>query len=111
MTKRNPYTIIKNLHVTEKSAMLQELKNAENNPCLKRCTSPKYVFIVDKKANKRDIATAVEEIYRNQKVRVVAVNTIQLKPKKRRVRGRLGMRPAIKKAIVTLEDGDAIENI
>lgn len=111
MAANNPYQIIKNRHVTEKSLMLQELKNAESSASLKRCKSPKYVFAVDKKATKHEIAKAVEEIYKNEGVTVVSVNTINLKPKKRRVRGKIGIRPAIKKAIVTLEEGDSLDNI
>jgi len=111
MTKKKPYQIIKNLHVTEKSMMLQELKNAESNPSVKRCTSPKYVFIVDKKAKKNEIKEALEEIYKEQEIKVVKVNTITNKPKKRRMRGIIGRRPGFKKAIVTLEEGDSIENV
>jgi large subunit ribosomal protein L23 len=111
MTKNDPYNIIKSMHVTEKSRMLQELKNAENNPSIRRCESPKYVFKVDKKANKPEIANAIEEIYKDKGIKVVSVNTITLKPKKRRVRGRIGLRPGLKKAIVTLEKGDSLDNI
>lgn len=108
--KKNPYQVVKSLHVTEKSMMLQELKNSQSNPCVKRCESPKYVFLVDITANKQEIASAVEEIYSEKNIKVVAVNTITLKPKKRRVRGHSGIRSAIKKAVVTLEKGDTLEN-
>lgn len=111
MNKKNPYEIVKHLHVTEKSVVLENLKNEERNPSLARCKSPKYVFIVDKSANKSDIASAVEEIYSDKKVKVTGVNTINVKPKARRVRGRAGMKPGYKKAIVTLQDGDSIDNI
>lgn len=109
--KRNPYEIIKNQHITEKSRVLQELKNAESNPSLKRCKLPKYVFIVDKQANKYEIAQALEEIYVKNKIKVVAVNTVNVKGKLRRVRGRTGMTGAYKKAIVTLEEGDSLDNV
>lgn len=108
---KNPYEIIKHLHITEKSRMLQELKNAESNPSLKRCKLPKYVFIVDRDANKREIAGALEEIYQEQKIKVVAVNTVNVKGKQRRVRGRLGMTSTYKKAVVTLEEGDSLDNV
>lgn len=110
MNRKNPYQIIKSLHVTEKSVMLQELKNAESNRCLKRCENPKYVFVVDKEANKTEIAGALEEIYKDRGIKVVAVNTVTLKPKYRRVRGREGFRSGLKKAIVTLEKGDSLDN-
>ena len=74
-----------------------------------RCQSPKYVFIVDPSANKQQIAWALEEIYRDKKIKVVDVNTINVKAKQRRVRGRLGMTKSFKKAVVTLEPGDSID--
>jgi len=110
MTK-DPYQIIKHQHVTEKAIMLQNLKSATSNPSLARCEAPKYVFIVDPKANKQQIASALEEIYREKNIKVVSVNTINVKPKARRVRGRLGKTNAFKKAIVTLETGDSLDNV
>lgn len=109
--KRNPYEIIKHQHVTEKSAMLEGLKDAKSNRSLAKCESPKYVFIVDPSANKSEIAAAVEEIYSDRKVKVVNVNTINVKGKTRRVRGRLGIRKSFKKAIVTLENGDSLDTL
>lgn len=108
---RNLYQIIKHQHVTEKSMMLQRLKTAESNPSLKRCESPKYVFIVDVDANKHQIADAIEEIYKNEGIKVVAVNTINVKAKARRVRGRAGFKKAFKKAVVTLRPGDNLDNV
>lgn len=110
MSGKDPYKIIKSIYVTEKSMMLQELKNSESNLSSKRCESPKYVFLVDQKANKKEIAASIEEIYKENNIKVVSVNTVNLKPKKRRVRGRIGTRPAKKKAIVTLEKGDSLDN-
>ncbi|CDR33055.1 50S ribosomal protein L23 [Criblamydia sequanensis] len=106
---KNPYAIIKHLHVTEKSRVLQELKNASSNPSLKKCESPKYVFVVDKNANKSEIAGAVEAIYKDKNVKVVKVNTIHVKGKKRRLRGKPGMTASIKKAVVTLDIGDNLD--
>lgn len=111
MNRKNPYQVVKHQHITEKSRMLQELKNSESNPCVKRCESPKYVFIVDKAATKRDIAEAIEEIYKDRDIKVAAVNTINVKAKPRRVRGRIGTKSAFKKAVVTLEKGDSLEEI
>jgi len=66
----------------------------------------KYVFVVDKNANKIQIAQAVKEIFN---VTVEAVNTINVKPKTKH-RGRLvGQTAAYKKAIVKLKAGDTIE--
>jgi large subunit ribosomal protein L23 len=111
MANKNPYHVIKHQHVTEKSMMLQNLKNATSNVSLKRCESPKYVFIVDNKANKHEIAQALEEIYIEKNIKVVDVNTINVKPKARRVRGRLGNTSAFKKAVVTLQKGDSLDNV
>lgn len=108
---KDPYSIVKHLHVTEKSRMLQELKNADSNRCVALCEAPKYVFIVDKEANKKEIADALEEIYSARGIKVVSVNTINVKGKMRRVRGRTGRTSSFKKAIVTLEAGDSIEEV
>lgn len=112
MTQRSPFDIVKHQHITEKSIMLQSLHNSkEKRPkSLARCDSPKYVFIVDRNANKQEIAKAIEEIYSDKKVKVMAVNTINVKPKPRRVRGKPGFTAGFKKAIVTLEKGDKIED-
>ncbi|MEC7839654.1 MAG: 50S ribosomal protein L23 [Chlamydiota bacterium] len=109
--KKNPYEIVKNIHVTEKSRMLQELKNSDSNPSVRRCEAPKYVFIVDKKATKPEIARAVEEIYDEKNIKVVSVNTITIKGKERRVRGRKGRTSTTKKAVVTLEVGDSLDDV
>lgn len=106
---KSPFDIIKNRHITEKAKVLEQLQHNTSNASVKKCQSPKVVFVVDKNANKQEIAKAVEEIYADKKVRVVSVNTINVKPKKRRVRGRTGFKVGFKKAVVTLEAGDAIE--
>ena len=106
--KRSAYHVIKSRLVTEKSQMLSALQNSESNKHVKRCDSPKHVFIVDENATKAEIRSAVEEIYKEKKVRVTRVNTINVKPKKRRVRGRIGFKPGFRKAVVTLAAGDAI---
>jgi len=112
MASRNPYEIIKHRHVTEKALMLQELKNSKSNRCTELCESPKYVFIVDPKANKYEIAKAIEEIYHKLNVKVVGVNTINVKPKPtRRSKFRRGQKASFKKAIVTLEAGDNLDNV
>jgi large subunit ribosomal protein L23 len=108
--KKSPYTVIKHRHVTEKARVLEGLQYASSNPSVRKCQSPKYVFIVDRKASKPEIAAAVEEIYAEKKIKVVAVNTVNVKPKNRRIRGRAGATASFKKAIVTLEPGDSIEN-
>ena len=66
----------------------------------------KYVFRVDKRANKIEVKSAVESIY---KVKVLSVNIMNLKGKKKRVRFHQGMTASWKKAIVTLHADNRIE--
>lgn len=114
MKKRNPRQVVKHRHVTEKSTVLESLKTNDSNSCIARCEKPKYVFIVDRLANKKEIAQAVEEIYKDQKIKVTSVNTINVKPKSTRLlrtkRG-LGRKTGFKKAIVTLEPKDTLDNV
>lgn len=65
-----------------------------------------FTFEVAKDANKIEIRKAVEEIF---DVTVVKVNTLNVKPKPKRVRYHMGHTRAWKKAMVTLKDGDTIE--
>jgi len=109
--KKNPYSVVKHRHITEKSTVLQELKSNESNPSVRACESSKYVFIVDKRANKKEIKEAVEEIYSEKHVKVIAVNTVIAKSKPRRVRGRPGRTSTFKKAIVTLDKGDSLDDV
>jgi large subunit ribosomal protein L23 len=109
MTNKNPYDVVLSRHMTEKAHVLQSLQTNTSNPSVKKCATPKYVFIVDKNANKQEIAQAIEIIYSEAKVRVVSVNTIHVKSKARRVRGRQGVKAGFKKAVVTLQAGDVIE--
>ncbi len=107
----NPYQVIKSRRVTEKGRVLENLVNAKSNPSVSRCQSPKIVFDVDPKANKTEIADAVEEIYKDKKIKVVKVNTVTVGSKKRRVRGFSGKTAGYKKAVVTLRPGDTIETV
>ncbi len=66
----------------------------------------KVVFRVSKDASKDEIAQAVEELF---KVKVTKVNTLVVKGKTKRWRGRPGRRSDIKKAIVTLAEGQSID--
>ncbi len=111
MKHNDPYQIIKQRYITEKASMLQGLKDASSNKSLARCENPKYVFLVDPRANKNEIAEALEEIYSDKHIRVVAVNTINVKPKQYNRRGRMnaGRSALQKKAIVTLAVGDQID--
>jgi large subunit ribosomal protein L23 len=66
----------------------------------------KYTFVVAPHANKTQIRQAVEEVFR---VKVTGVNTLNRQGKRRRTRSGYGKRPDIKRAIVTLADGDRID--
>ena len=106
MNKKTPYDVIQSRYVTEKSRVLEELKEKSGNASLSKCDKPKYAFLVKRQANKREIADAIEQIYADKNIKVKSVNTIIIKPKKKRVRGRIGYKSAFKKAIVTLDKDD-----
>ncbi len=78
--------------ITEKTHTLRESGN-------------KVTFRVDVKANKIEIRKAIEAIF---KVKVAAVNTVRMKGKVKRLGRTEGVRPAWKKAIVTLAPGEKI---
>ena len=84
--------LIKGSIITEKTHALRETGN-------------KVTFRVAVKANKIEIRKAIEELF---KVKVLAVNTIQMKGKKKRLGRTEGVRPDWKKAIVTLATGEKI---
>ncbi|MHA3704348.1 50S ribosomal protein L23 [Jatrophihabitans sp. YIM 134969] len=66
----------------------------------------KYTFEVHPDANKTQIKIAVEKVF---SVKVTDVNTLNRAGKRKRTRGGFGRRKAIKRAIVTLRDGDRID--
>jgi len=66
----------------------------------------KVVFRVANDATKDQIAEAVEALF---KVKVTKVNTLNVKGKTKRFRGTMGRRSDIKKAIVTLAEGQSID--
>jgi large subunit ribosomal protein L23 len=86
------YDVIVAPVITEKATML-----TEHN---------KVVFRVAQDSTKDEIAAAVEELF---KVKVIKVNTLNVKGKTKRFRGHLGRRSDIKKAIVTLQEGQTID--
>lgn len=91
---KDPYSVVKTVRVTEKGTGL----TAKHN---------QYQLVVDRRANKLDIKHAVEKLF---KVKVLRVNTMQVRGKARRQRTlQFGRTPSWKKAIVTLREGDKIE--
>jgi large subunit ribosomal protein L23 len=87
------YNIIKRPVNTEKTNLQQEKSN-------------QVTFEVDRRANRVEIARAVEQAF---KTRVADVQTIQVKGKKKRMGRHLGKRRDWKKAVVTLMPGERIE--
>lgn len=63
-------------------------------------------FSVDPRANKTQIKQAIEKIFN---VKVESVNTVNVRPRKRRVGKYTGYTSKVKKAIVKLKDGSSIE--
>ena len=86
------YDIIVSPVITEKATNLTEQN--------------KVVFRVADDASKDEIAAAVEALFN---VKVTKVNTLNVKGKTKRFRGRLGRRNDVKKAIVTLAEGQSID--
>jgi large subunit ribosomal protein L23 len=86
------YDVIRNPVVTEKSTLASE--------------HGQVVFDVAMDANKTEIKAAVEALF---SVKVKAVNTLVRKGKVKRFRGRVGVRNDVKKAVVTLVDGQSID--
>ncbi|ALG61855.1 50S ribosomal protein L23 [Citromicrobium bathyomarinum] len=86
------YDVILAPHITEKSTLA-----SENNA---------VVFKVANDATKPQIRDAVEALF---DVKVTGVNTIVTKGKVKRWRGKPYRRNDMKKAIVTLKDGDSID--
>jgi large subunit ribosomal protein L23 len=66
----------------------------------------KVVFKVAKTATKPQIKMAVEKLF---DVKVTAVNTLVRKGKMKRFRGTIGYQSDVKKAIVTLAEGNTID--
>jgi len=85
--------IIRRPLITEKSTRQKE----ENG---------QYVFEVHRDANKIEIQSAVERLF---KVKVLQVRTSNVLGKIKRLGRRYGKRPDWKKAIITLKEGDRID--
>lgn len=86
------YDIVRKPIITEKTTLASE--------------NGAVVFEVAIDANKPMIKEAVEELFG---VKVKAVNTTITKGKQKRFRGMLGRRKDVKKAYVTLEEGNTID--
>jgi len=92
MSKEHYYDIIKSPAVTEKGTMISEKNQVVSN--------------VARTATKPEIKKAVEGLFG---VKVKAVNTLVRKGKQRRFKGQLAMLSDVKKAYVTLEEGQRLD--
>jgi len=86
------YDVIVSPVITEKSTLVSEHNQV--------------VFNVARGASKPEIKAAVEALF---SVKVKAINTLVRKGKLKRFKGRLGKQKDVKKAIVTLAEGQAID--
>jgi len=88
------HDLIKSVLLTEKATLLAESLN-------------KYVFRVSPRANKLQIKSAVEQLFKKT---VISVNTTNYAGKKKRERrADFGRRPHWKKAFVTLKAGEKLD--
>ena len=92
MTDLRHYDVIVTPSITEKSTLVSDHNQ--------------IVFNVAKRASKPEIKAAVEALFG---VKVTAVNTLVRKGKVKRFRGFAGRQGDVKKAIVTLADGQSID--
>jgi len=92
ITPERMYEVIRAPLITEKATLLSE-KN-------------QFVFRVSEDATKPEIKAAIETLF---KVKVTGVNTLITKGKTKRFKGRLGTRSDVKKAFVTLAEGQSID--
>lgn len=92
ISKERMYDIIRAPVITEKATM-----GSEHN---------QVTFKVPLDASKPEIKAAVEGVFG---VKVTAVNTLRAKGKVKRFRGRIGQRSDVKKAVVTLAEGQTID--
>ena len=90
--KAEHYDVIRKPIITEKATMVSE--------------NGAVVFEVAMDSNKPEIKQAVEALFG---VKVKAVNTTITKGKTKRFRGQPGKRRDVKKAYVTLEEGNTID--
>jgi len=90
---KDPQKIIRRPLITEKSTRQKE-------------EGGQYVFEVHRNANKIEIQSAIERLF---KVKVLQVRTSNVMGKIKRLGRRFGKRPDWKKAVITLREGDRID--
>jgi len=92
LSREAMFNIIRSPIITEKATMLSE--------------KGQVVFRVSSDATKPEIKAAVEGLFG---VKVLGVNTLVQKGKRKMFRGRPGQRSDVKKAFVTLAEGQSID--
>ena len=92
ISKERMYDVVRAPVITEKATMGSEFNQV--------------TFKVPLTATKPEIKAAVEGVFN---VKVKAVNTLVVKGKAKRFRGRMGQRSDVKKAVVTLVEGSSID--
>ncbi len=92
MTDLRHYDVLTSPVITEKTTMVSEQNQ--------------IVFNVAKSATKPEIKAAVEALFG---VKVKSVNTMVRKGKVKRFRGTVGRQSDVKKAIVTLVEGESVD--
>jgi large subunit ribosomal protein L23 len=90
---KEPRNIVRRAMITEKGSRMREKQN-------------RYTFQVSTDANKIEIKSAIQSIF---KVEVLDVHTINVEGKLKRLGRTTGRRSSWKKAIVTLKEGQTIE--
>ncbi len=93
MNQERLYQVIVSPHVSEKGTLLAEEKN-------------QHIFKVASDATKVEVKQAVEELF---KVKVEKVRIMNIKGKVKRFGGRLGKRSDLRKAYVTLVEGNDVD--
>jgi large subunit ribosomal protein L23 len=92
LSREEMYRLVLSPVITEKATTISEHNQV--------------TFRVPLEADKRSVRAAVEGLF---KVKVTAVNTIRIKGKTKRSRGKPGQRSDYKKAIITLAEGSKID--
>lgn len=111
---KDPHQIIVRPYVTEKSVRLSYGDPRQKDEAK---LARKYTFVVAPDANKLEIKGAIEAMYnagkgkKDERIEVVDVRTVKVHGKMRRVGQRSrGRKPDYKKAIVTLAQGQVLED-
>jgi large subunit ribosomal protein L23 len=92
LTRQQMFDVVRSPVITEKATNVSEHNQV--------------IFRVPLTATKRQVKAAIEGLFN---VRVTAVNTIRVRGKLKRFRGRIGRRSDYKKALVTLGEGQRID--